>query len=314
LAFEEQGDFGGPIEGPFQTAQRAEVYAILKALALATGPVVLYSDSKYVCDKLHGLAQGASPEGAHRDLWCEIIVLLPRLHSHHWVKAHLTKCQAVAKGISERAWELNRRADAAATRGIQEHVEDAGAHALYGFRMLQVVEWQRHLLKIYHRMLQAMPKGKPDAGLVRRIRRPEPDKCPRKQRTDALCKSGHAIVVSHSSEACMRCGRTTRAGRQGRLQQWRRPCHPLDRHKKALALGHLLVWSGSLWECETCSAKGRFLGQVMCTDHKVVALRGSGLRGDTGKGQKRLASFCGEPSDKVEGTDSKRLKSGLRST
>jgi ribonuclease HI len=314
FSFEGGGDLGGPVEGPYQTAQRAEVYAVLQVLAVATGPVVLYSDSKYVCDKLNGLSQGSSPEGAHSDLWCEIHVLLPRLHSHHWVKAHLTKCQAAAKGISERAWDLNRRADAAATRGIQEHVEDAGAHALFGFRMLQVVEWQKHLLRVYHRMMQAMPKSKPNAGLIQRIRRPDPSRCPRKQRTEALCKSGHAIVALQGSEACMRCGRTTQAGRQGRLQQWRRPCLPLVRHSKALSQGHLVVWSGSLWRCRTCSAQGKCLGQVLCADHKSVGTRGTGQQENSKTGQKRLTSMWGELSVLREGSEAKRLKSGLRST
>jgi ribonuclease HI len=42
-----------PLEGKLQTAQRAEVQAVLSALAMAQTKVWLITDSKYVCDRLN---------------------------------------------------------------------------------------------------------------------------------------------------------------------------------------------------------------------------------------------------------------------
>jgi hypothetical protein len=189
-----------------------------------------------------------------------------------------------------------------------------GAHVLFGFRMMEVVEWQKHLLRTYHSLLRAIPKVKPVAGLIRRNRLVAPGRCSRAQRTEDSCKAGHAVLSSHGWEACLRCGRTTRARRQGRLQQWRRPCHPLERHRKAMALGHSLVWAASAWECATCAGRGKQLVQVMCSDHQVRVPRGTGTLEGSCRGQKRLTSFWGKGIEADNGSACKKFRSGLRST
>jgi hypothetical protein len=52
----------------------------------------------------------------------------------------------------------------------------------------------------------------------------------------------------------------------------------------------------------------------MCTDHKVIGPRRTEVHSDAGKGQKRLTSFWGKANDEGDGTVSKKLRSGLRST
>ena len=61
----------------------------------------------------------------------------------------------------------------------------------------------------------------------------------------------------------MHCGRTTRAARQGRLQQWRRTCVPLQVHARRLAQQHQLVWQGR-WVCLRCPCEGKHLHKRGC--------------------------------------------------
>ena len=48
----------GALPGPWQTAQRAEVFAVLMALTLLSGPLVLLTDSRYVHDRIVRFLRG----------------------------------------------------------------------------------------------------------------------------------------------------------------------------------------------------------------------------------------------------------------
>ena len=51
------------------------------------------------------------PHGRHQDFWNLIWGARTKLAQVTWVKAHLAKEQAQAKGIDRRAWDFNRLAD-----------------------------------------------------------------------------------------------------------------------------------------------------------------------------------------------------------
>ena len=103
LVFVEHGlhTMAGALPGPWQTAQRAEVYAVLMALSVFTRPRLVLTDSRYVHDRLDSFLMGDRPRGAHEDLWSQIHSLLGRLAGVRWVKAHLTLREAKSRGIPE---------------------------------------------------------------------------------------------------------------------------------------------------------------------------------------------------------------------
>jgi len=138
----------GPLPGPWQTAQRAEVYAVLMAITRFTGPLNILTDSRYVHDRLARFLKGDRPKGAHEDLWCCIAAKLDRVSGVQWIKAHLTLGDAARKGIPESHWRLNHLAESAATEGIAMHEEDPGYWVLHAFRGQAIKSWQQHLLGI----------------------------------------------------------------------------------------------------------------------------------------------------------------------
>ena len=151
IAYGTEGDIrvSGALPGPWQTAQRAEVYAVLVAVTLLTGPITLVTDSRYVHDRIELFPKGHRPQGAHEDLWSIVFEKRHSIASVMWGKAHLTLEEAQARGIPADLWGLNARADEGATLGIEAHIEDPGYWALYRFRCQRIISWQSHLLSIY---------------------------------------------------------------------------------------------------------------------------------------------------------------------
>ena len=72
-----------------------------------------------------------------------------------------------------------------------------------------------------------------------------------------------AIPQTESETCVCVCGRTSKARRQGRLQQWRRPCQPLAIHQRRLAHGHRPQWQGH-WRCTQCPLRGPRLAKRPC--------------------------------------------------
>ena len=104
--------------------------------------------------------------------------------------------------------------------------------------------------------------------------------------------------------ACLRCGRTTRARRQGQLQQWRRLCRPIQTHLARLERGHTMQWMG-VWSCRVCATPGDMLARKVCVSktrakrreaaHVVGSKEAAGLsQGSTEGLEKRRA---GAPVD-----------------
>ena len=253
----------GPAKGPWQTAQRGEVLAVAHALCAAPTAIHILTDSKYVANTLERMAKGGHPKGRHADLWNIIWGLKAKLEQVTWVKAHLTKEQAKLRGICPKHWELNRQADLRATEGLQKHTEDPGAWTLREWGIRRVAEWQKHLVKIYLQVRKAGLQGPSPSGITRRFRPLGPRPAPRKTRTDGQWQKHHVIAKHKGGDACLRCGRTTVAARQGKLQQWRRRCAALKGHAKRLANRHRLIWTGR-WECSHCPLVGAKLAMHGC--------------------------------------------------
>ena len=111
----ENCNWGGPVGGK-QTAQRAEVTALVAATRLIGAPIDLVSDSEYVVNTSAKIAAGADvSELEHADLWQQAS---PHLKSGRvrarWVPAHKSAAEASRLGVSERDRLGNAAADSAA--------------------------------------------------------------------------------------------------------------------------------------------------------------------------------------------------------
>ena len=106
-------------------------------------------------------------------------------------------------------------------------------------------------------------QGPSPAGVTRRLRPAGPKRAPRKLRTDEQWHKQHVIAKHKSGDACLRCGRTSAATRQGRLQQWRRRCVILKGHARRLDNRHRILWNGR-WECSHWPLVGAKLSAYGC--------------------------------------------------
>ena len=125
-------------------------------------------------------------------------------------------------------------------------------------------QWQQYLIRAY-KLFRLLPKfgGPATAGLQRRHRAPGPSNLPRTDRTDAHWEGHHRLRHHHNTAGCSRCGRISKARRQGRLQQWRRPCQALAVHQRRLNRGHRPQWQGH-WRCTQCPLRGPNLAKRPC--------------------------------------------------
>ena len=112
---------GAALPGSAQPAQRAEVHAVLCALAMACSRVWLITDSRYVCDRLLEGGSRRATGQAHLDLWEQIDALAHKLGHVSWVKAHLTWEQASVAGFTALEWGGSQMADILARAGVDLH-------------------------------------------------------------------------------------------------------------------------------------------------------------------------------------------------
>ena len=119
------GNVGLPVSGFPQSAQRAEVAAILIMLTVQWTDFHVFIDNKWVCDTLTELIGDASSLGtadsmAHFDLWRLISALLARSRfgvRATWIPGHTTQRDIDAGLITEDAHHLNAGADRLAGEG-----------------------------------------------------------------------------------------------------------------------------------------------------------------------------------------------------
>ena len=93
-----------PLVGPEQTAQRAELRAVVAALAIENRPLHIRSDSSYVVNGVNNLLNGTSLAvyGDNLDLWCKVQDLLALRFSSlriSWVKGHANETD-IFNGVS----------------------------------------------------------------------------------------------------------------------------------------------------------------------------------------------------------------------
>ncbi len=92
----------GPVSGA-QTAQRAELTAVVAVVMACDAVAEIVTDSQYVCNTMAAIAAGPDGIGPHEDLWA---FLRPRLRrgelSARWMPAHLDVSSARVKGVAER--------------------------------------------------------------------------------------------------------------------------------------------------------------------------------------------------------------------
>jgi len=257
------GSGHGAVKGHHQTAQRGEVLGVLHAVAQGQGSLHIVTDSKYVAGQITKLLGGVKLQGKHQDLWDAIGRLQERIQGVTWVKAHLTWEEAKARSIDREHWDLNRRADTEAGKVVDAHVEDPGHWALWGHQLLLVREWQQTLVRIYTQVRELGIVGPSPKGVTERTRGAGPKRPPRTHRTDTKWEGNHCLQGFGSTMGCVSCGRTSCAKRQGRLQQWRRPCQPLKGHLRRLERKHQLRWQGE-WLCSRCPLKGKDLRNHGC--------------------------------------------------
>ena len=102
------------------------------------GKLHILTDSKYVALTIGKIQQSKQPKGRHQDLWTKVWENRHRLEKVTWATTHLTKEEAVNRGIPPLHWDLNRRADLQAGQGVCSHTEDLGAWAGWGRHILQI--------------------------------------------------------------------------------------------------------------------------------------------------------------------------------
>jgi len=117
----------GPVAGPVQSSDLAELMAAIHAVELAIGPIVIKSDSKYVVD---GVAKGRAAtihaHCKHARRWTRLFELLEAHGEVQVVKVagHATKKMVAQGKIDERDRLGNHGADAAARRGALCHPDN----------------------------------------------------------------------------------------------------------------------------------------------------------------------------------------------
>lgn len=115
-----EAERGGPVDGA-QTAQRAELTAVVAAVGLAGGALEVVTDSRFVASGVAALRGGALlVDWAHADLWEAVA---PHCRSGYlrarWVKGHTDEAEAALRGIAPADRRGNGRADAQAGRAAQ---------------------------------------------------------------------------------------------------------------------------------------------------------------------------------------------------
>ncbi len=119
-------NYSGWLPGAFQTAQRAEVYAIdILCCKIVWRPTLILTDSRYVKRIMDRLLQGAKVgDGAHYDLWYDIH---RAIHVHpqdffrvRWIKAHTQPSDIDSGIIAFHEHVLNEEADELAVAGARE--------------------------------------------------------------------------------------------------------------------------------------------------------------------------------------------------
>ena len=201
----DQCNWGGPVKGK-QTAQRAEVTAVLAASRLVGGPIDLASDSQYVVKACARIVGGAEVrEWEHADLWERIA---PDVRSGRivarWVPAHKSVSEARRLGLAERDRLGNAAADSHAGEAARRRlppralVRDRVA-VLAQLEAAQRVMAAAHLAAV---KASAALRGEPaqrqrrDWSRIRRGARPRASSAPAASGAESRWAAGHGRRVA----------------------------------------------------------------------------------------------------------------------
>ena len=220
---------GGPLPGPRQTAQRAEVYALVQALRLLPRCGHVYTDSQYVEGRVLAFGQaGYIPYVvAHRDLWCQALESWHPAIAVTWIKAHLDWPEAQQRGYPWHAWHGNSQADLLAGLGSKAHSDEAGQLREARKRQDLITLLHRHLGQTVLRAAKLVPRGQRarERHRPRRfrerplLRRLNPTPQVRTGSSAAAPGLEHHWYHDGAFRRCSNCGRENRMGGRRSLGQ-----------------------------------------------------------------------------------------------
>ena len=207
-----------PLKGHCQTAQRAELRALVAALERTEGYARVWSDSRFVVTGAEDLARGVVPRRQHSDLWHRASAVWKLgITEVSWVKAHLDWETASKRDISWNVWDGSRQADRLAGDG-------ASAHAVAAADLERVLAardaCQRAQSWMAAALLQVAEQG--PRPVQRRQRRQRGTR--RRRRLQQGPPGDHAAVRAEANAwVCDDCGRRVKFSRGWRV--WRTfPC------------------------------------------------------------------------------------------
>jgi len=154
-----------------QSAQRVEITAALAAASICSGEIDLVTDSKLVFRGCKRLRAGESVvQWKHADLWRQLApaVASGRLKAR-WTKAHLSRAEALARGVPERDQLGNAAADSNAGSAALA-VAPPAALAAQRQQDLKVLESvQRVLASVQLAVVQAVAASKSEQSRAPRL-------------------------------------------------------------------------------------------------------------------------------------------------
>ncbi len=276
----------GPLPGPSQTINRAELWAICNFAAARPPADTAHSDSTVTVSGAKRVAAGDIP-AVNADLWVIYLACLVPGTVVHYVPAHLEPEEAEAKGVAQELRLGNAEADRLARIGAEAHAvpseEAADVLEQLGFAdQVQSLQWQ---------ILKEVCKVEPMRGYRRVPRLPRGAIGPRRRRGPKPSDSVGAHVLEHVADGvvCTRCGRRGRIARSAK--SWRQqPCVPrvVAHFGGAEAHGHVIWERGGRVGCTRCGRDMARAGRsrlihAKCTPRPRPISRARGKR-DAGNG------------------------------
>ena len=259
----------GPLAGPRQSSNRAEIQAFISAVRSSRGPMTYWTDSEVLCRgwrrRRHLHRRNAD---SNADLWQQVGKAVadrgPGDIQIHWIESHMSWRLAQAKGVPLHAWRGNRAADELAGQAAE-------AHSLPDSR-LSLYEWMRATAALVHRRLTraaldgfAMdpPMTATEKQLKRQMR--QAAKAARTEKSDWLKSSPHALKATSSRWECKLCGQAvSKQATNPVLKSWLKHCRkPTSGPTRSVLLSEhrshhthpMYLTRGGLWFCGALAAQ-----------------------------------------------------------
>ena len=253
----------GPVVGKEQTVARAEVRALVEVAEAVRQDVIVYCDNKYAVDASTDVLEGrGAVDNQHKDLWDRFAAASHYIKEVRWIKSHMTKETAEAKGVPEVYRIGNEMADVEAKAGAEEHGYTSRDKAEAKAKAGRVGRIQRHILDSYIKYLNCeavIKDGKQHRAATRfRVRTQK-----RGRPKIAKDRHGHTIEGDEEAEFCRPCGRITKAADKHGF--WiKNKCEPTKRLVDVRRCGHTIAPGGREGNCAHCDVRGRNLENRAC--------------------------------------------------